>query len=157
MRKYLLLAALGLSVVACSKTDEEVGPTAIAVPFNEDFSLSYRQQAVLPSSNQPELTVSLTDMQLSFCHKGAICCFGPSYPVYPTFLVTDAQGQSQEVKFPANQIGTYNTNWLDTTSVRANGQRYLLYYLKYNLKAEKDQPAKKDVMVTLRVTKPIQN
>ncbi|SHJ29323.1 hypothetical protein SAMN02745146_2787 [Hymenobacter daecheongensis DSM 21074] len=155
MKKHLLLSALSLSLLACEKADREndVIPASITTAFNQDFALSYRQQATLPAATNPELTVAVSAMQYSFCPKDVICCFVPNF-VDPTLTITDAQGQSQQVKLPANQPRNYNPTWIDTISVRANGQRYVVYYTKWDVKPGCDQPGIKDISVRLRVLKP---
>lgn len=156
MKKYLLLAVISLSLGACQKADEEVIPNAITSAFDQDFTLNYRQQALLPSSSQPELTIRLADLQYNFCPKDVICCFMPN-SVAPIFNVTDEQGQTQEVKLPIYSLNRNYPNWIDTISVRANGRRYILYHTKYNVKEGNDQPEKKDISVDLRITKPVVN
>lgn len=156
MPKHLLLATFGLIVFSCTKADEDVMPSAITSTFDQDFVLSYRQQALLSSSSQPELTVGLADLQYKFCPKDVICCFMPN-SVAPTFNVTDEQGQTQEVKLPMYSMNRNYPSWLDTISVRANGRRYLVYYIKYDVKEGTDQPEKKDILIGLRITKPVVN
>ena len=156
MRKYLLLAVSGLSLTACQKADEDVTPSAIISAFNQDFTLNYRQQALLPSASQPELTIGLADLQYNFCPKDVICCFVPNSAA-PIFNVTDEQGQTQEVKLPIYGMNRNYPNWMDTISVRANGRRYVVYYTKYDVKEGTDQPEKKDISIELRITKPVLN
>ena len=157
MRKYLLLAVLGSSIAACSKAEEEneVTPAAISAAFDQDFNLNYRQQAILSSASQTELTVVVEELHYTFCPKNANCFIGDF--VNPTVNVTDMKGQTQEVKLSMHKTTSNYPNWMDTTSVRANGNRYLLYYKEYDVEAGGDNPAKKDISVQLRITKPANN
>jgi hypothetical protein len=151
MNKYLFISLLGLSSVACKKTDPDVGAhTPLAAGFDQSFSLHYQQSALLPTFNQPELTVAVADLNYTFCPKNVQCVVGTS--AWPTLRITDAQGQAQQVKLPTNLVRP-NPAWLDTTSLRANGQRYLLYYTKWELDAGQDSPQKKDFSIVLRITK----
>ncbi|GAA4008121.1 hypothetical protein GCM10022408_20300 [Hymenobacter fastidiosus] len=158
LKKCLLLTVSGLSLLACQKTDEEndVAPAAVVAAFNAEFSLHYQQAARLPAATQPELTVEVTDLDYFFCPKDVLCCFVTSF-VAPTLSVTDAQGRVQQVKLTANASREYTPAWIDTTSVKANGQRYVLYYTKWNTGSRREQAGKKDVSVTLRVTKAAAN
>ncbi|MDF7812029.1 hypothetical protein [Hymenobacter sp. YC55] len=157
MRKYLLLSALVISLTACLKTEDEneVTPAAINTIFDQDFNLNYRQQATLSSASQTELTVAVEELHYTFCPKNANCFIGDF--VNPTMSVTDTKGQTQEVKLSMHRATSNYPNWMDTISVRANGTRYLLYYKKYDVKAGCDNPAKKDISVQLRITKPTNN
>ncbi|AII53420.1 hypothetical protein [Hymenobacter sp. APR13] len=154
MKQYLLLAALTVSLGACQETDsnEDATPVAIEAQFSQDFTLSYRQQAILPTVIQPELTIELVDLQYSICPKNARC-FGANF-AFPILAVTDAQGQTQQLKMPVNHTtGLRYGSFVDTTSVRANGRRYLLQYTEWSVKSDCDQPEKKDLSVALRITK----
>lgn len=157
MKKYLLVATLGLGLTACSKAEEEnkVKPTAITTSFDQDFNLNYRQQATISSSNQPELTVMAEDLDYQFCPKNAYCSTADF--VSPTVSVTDIAGQTQQVKMSTYGRHSNYPNWTDTISVRANGKRYVLYYITYEVEAVRDNPRKKDISVKLRVTKPANN
>ncbi|GAA4008129.1 hypothetical protein GCM10022408_20310 [Hymenobacter fastidiosus] len=161
MKNYLLLATLGLSLAACQKDEKEdeayVVPAPVTVAFNQDFSLTYQQLAQIPTAPNPELQVALAEVQYTYCPAGAcsdnsslVCAVGTN--VFPRLRVTDAAGQSQQIALPANRPAAGTPNWIDTTSVRANGRRYVLYYVKW--KMLKCNPARHDFSVTLRVTKP---
>ncbi|HEX8425318.1 hypothetical protein [Hymenobacter sp.] len=153
MKKYLLATAIGLSLAACSKADDEdVTPIAITSAFDQNFSLNYRQQASLPSSSQPELTVAVEELDYTFCPKNAYCILADF--ANPTLGVTDRGGQTQQVKFLMPGRTTNYPDWMDTTSVRANGKRYVFYYIMYNVKAGCDNPGKEDISVKLRITEP---
>ncbi len=155
MSKRLLLAVLGLSLAACQRADEEndIVPAAVATTFDQDFSLNYRQQATVSSaSSQPELTVAVADLNYKFCPKNAYC-FTADF-VNPTLSVTDEQGQTQEVKLSMRRMTGNYPAWSDTASVRANGRRYMFYYIIYDVKAGCDNPEKKDISIALRVSRP---
>ncbi|UOQ81466.1 hypothetical protein [Hymenobacter sp. 5414T-23] len=126
-------------------------PATVNSAFDQEFALNYRQQAFLPSTNQPELTVEATELSYAFCPRNARCLI-PDY-VWPTLTVTDAQGLTQQIKLPANQERTYTAGWIDTTSVRANGRRYLLYYLNWQVQPGNDAPQKKDITTRYRISK----
>lgn len=152
MKKYLLLFTTGLSLAACKTTDEiEAVPIAIASAFDQNFSLLYRQQAMLSTASQPELTVEVTDLNYAFCPRNAYCLVANF--VAPTLSVTDAQGKTQQLRLPIHQERPYTPVWIDTASVRANNQRYVFYYTEWTVDDARDQPGKKDITVTLRVTK----
>lgn len=156
MQQSLLFAALVVVLGACQKSenDEDVTPATIESEFSQDFTLGYRQRALLPAATQPELTVELTDLQYSICPKNARC-FGANF-VFPILAITDAQGQTQQVKMPANHTtGLRYGPFVDTTSIRANGRRYLLQYTEWRVKADCEQPEKKDLSVALRISKPV--
>ena len=153
MKNYLPVLALGLSIVACQNSTEEQDavPGSITSAFNQDFMLAYRQQATLPAAGAPELSVRVTDIHYAFCPKNAYC-FVADF-AYPTLDITDAQGQAQQVKLPKNQV-RYSPNPLDSTSVRANGKRYIVYFTKWELSGKCDAPQKKDYTVSFRIAKP---
>ena len=152
MIKHLLLLSTALGLAACGTTDKyEAVPTPIVADFDQEFTLNYRQQALLSAAIQPELTVEVTDIQYKLCPKD-ILCFTPNF-VTPTLRVTDAQGNTQQLKMSVNLERAYMPNWLDTTSVRANGRRYAFHYIKWEVDQMRDQPGKKDITVTFRVVK----
>lgn len=154
MKQSLLFAALVVNLSACQKSDnnEDVTPAAIESKFSQDFTLGYRQQAMLPTATQPELTVELTDLQYSICPKNARC-FGANF-VFPILAITDAQGQTHQIKMPVNHTtGLRNGSFVDTTSIRANGRLYLLQYTDWAVRAGCDQPERKDLSVDLRIIK----
>ncbi|TGD79584.1 hypothetical protein [Hymenobacter wooponensis] len=153
MKKYLLLVATSMSLLACDKNsgDTNVVPAAVSSTFDQEFTLNYRQQALLPSATRPELVVEATDLTYSFCPKNARC-FVPDF-VWPTLTITDAQGQTQQVKLPVNQERTYAADLLDSTSVRANGRRYVLYYLNWQVQQGNDDPQRKDIAMRYRIGK----
>ena len=156
MKKHFLLAALGLSLAACQKDEMDIVPATVESRFDRDFTLAYRQQVKLPSASQPELTITVTDIQSTFCPENFACLVGTT--ATPVLHVKDTQGQTQQV-LPARGKLPYNVNaggWIDTISVRANGRRYLLYYVKWRLDAnrsQQDRANKDDFTVTLRVKK----
>jgi hypothetical protein len=153
MKKYLLLLAFSVSLLACDKNsrNNDVVPAAISSAFDQEFMLNYRQQALLPSATRPELIVEATDLTYSFCPKGSYC-FVADF-VWPTLTITDAQGQSQEIKLPVNKERTYAGLNIDTTSVRANGRRYLLHYLDWQVPTNIENPQKKDITARYRISK----
>ena len=157
MKKHLLVVALGLGITACSKAEEEndVTPAAITAAFDQDFNLNYRQQATISSSSQTELAVAVEDLQYGFCPKSAYCFIADF--VNPTISVTDIGGQTQHVKLPVVGRTNLSYNWIDSASVRANGKRYVLYYMMYEVKAERDNPEKKDISVKLHIAKSVNN
>ncbi len=154
MKKYILLPLLGLSLITCKKGEEEPRiPETVTAAFDQDVDLRYRQQALVPTANQPELTVQLTDLSYSFCPKN-VRCFIADF-VWPTVKITDAQGQVQELRQLGKVVHTYNPAWTDTASVRANGRRYVVQYTRYNLdEYSREEPQKEDITVTIRITKP---
>lgn len=142
-----------MSLAACTNNDKENDaiPTPVTASFNQDFSLNYRQQATLTSAGQTELTVIATDLRYGFCPKNSYC-FTADF-VWPTLSVQDAQGQVQEVRMPTNPRPIVTPTLMDTTSIRANGQRYMLHYSKWEVDANCGSPQKKDIAVVLRVIK----
>ncbi|GGG57142.1 hypothetical protein [Hymenobacter glacieicola] len=154
MRNYILPLISTLALAACQSSDTatEAVPAAVVVGFDQEFSLYYRQQAKLPVTNSAELTVSVAELQYSFCPPNARC-FVADF-VAPTLSITDQRGQTQQVKMPVSQARTRAANWIDTTSVRANNRRYVLYYHRYIVAENVTQPQKKDLSVVLRITKP---
>lgn len=151
MKKYVLGSMMLLTLGACQDSASDAAPSAIAAEFNQDFALNYRQQATLPTASLRELTLVVTDIQYSFCPKNARC-FTADF-VAPTVQVTDAQGQTQQVKMPANQPSAATSNWIDTTSLRANGRRYTLYYKRWIVTENVEQPQRKDLTVVLHVAR----
>ena len=151
MKNYLLLCLLGLSLGACNKNTP--APDNSAPNFNQEFTLYPQQQAQLPGSGTPELTVALTDLDFTYCPPTAACLTG-TY-VFPKLSITDAQGQSQQLALPLVRVRTFSPDWIDSTTIRANGRRYLLYYRKWNLPALSmgQIPQKKEISVTLQVMK----
>ncbi|TGE06273.1 hypothetical protein [Hymenobacter fodinae] len=149
---FLLLTGLGLG--ACHKSDvkPDEQPSEIAAAFDKDFTLHYQQQASLPTQQQPELTVKLDEVAFTYCPPNAKCLVGTM--AWPTLRITDAQGQTQvlpQVTPPKNLLPN------DTLSVRANGRRYLLTYVQWQLDKqvkEYDNPTKQQFGLTFRVTKP---
>ncbi|GAB3294997.1 hypothetical protein ACFQT0_22420 [Hymenobacter humi] len=130
MKKYVFLAACGLLLAACYKADTTDGPAPVAAGFDQAFTLQYRQEAELPLRQSPELTIGLADLSYSFCPPNAMC-FAPDF-VAPTLRITDAQGLTREVKMPAFGHEPRNQGWIDSTSIRANSRRYVLYYTSWN-------------------------
>ncbi|GAA4383169.1 hypothetical protein [Hymenobacter koreensis] len=156
MKSLLLFMAIGMGLVSCQKTtaDPNATPKAIEAPFDQDFTLHYRQQAFLTSAQQPELTLRVAELDCSFCPEG-VTCFAPSM-AWPSLDVTDAQGQTRRVKLPANRVREYTPAWLDTTSVVANGRRYLLTYAGWSVTrklAVREMPHRADFALRFRVAK----
>ncbi|WP_375417794.1 hypothetical protein [uncultured Hymenobacter sp.] len=159
MKKYLPLSVLGVSLAACQKdNDKDVVPTSVTSAFDQKFTLRYQQQAMLPASAQPELTLELGDFNYTFCPENANCFMADF--VSPTLNVTDERGQVQQLKLGLQAARFSYSNyplWIDTASVRANGKRYLVYYQQYsvdtNLK-RREHAEKKHLAVELRVVKP---
>ncbi|WBA43474.1 hypothetical protein [Hymenobacter canadensis] len=159
MKQSLLFAALVVGLGACQKSDnnEDATPAAMEAAFSQDFTLSYRQQALLPTVAQPELTVELADLQYSICPKNARC-FTANF-VFPLLAITDAQGRTQQLKMPVNNTTGLQTGaFIDTASVRANGRRYLVQYTSWQAKeTDRNYAEKQDLSVKLRITKPAGN
>ena len=153
MKKYLLLAVVGLHLGACKKDDATNQNTApVAAAFDQSFSLHDQQQALLPAFSNPELTIALKDLQYTYCPPNLNCLVGTF--VSPTLSITDALGVNQQLTLPLVRPRVYNPAWIDTASVRANGRRYVVYYTKWEIGPFKNSPAKKDISVQLRVTRP---
>jgi hypothetical protein len=154
MKLPVLLLLTGLSLGACHKSDVKPDEQSaeIAASFDKDFTLHYQQQASLPTQQQPELTVKLDEVSFTYCPPRAMC-FMPTM-AWPTLRITDAQGQAQ-VQPQATPSKVLVPN--DTLSVRANGRRYLLTYVQWQLDEqvkEYDNPTKQQFGLTFRVTKP---
>ena len=162
MKKHLLLAAFGLLLAACDKKDERNEPAAVAAGYDQQFSLQYRQAAKLPHLLQPELTITLADLNYSFCPPNANC-FVPDF-VAPTLSVTDAQGLTQQMRMPTSFRNPYHHLWIDSASIRANSRRYVLYYTSWkvsksptslwNRNKVAGNVEKPDISVQLRITRP---
>ncbi|QNH63686.1 hypothetical protein [Hymenobacter sediminicola] len=160
MKNYLLLMSVGLGLLACQKSDQDAvaSPKAISTAFGQDFTLAYQQSAHLPSTQQPELTINVADIKYTYCppvscsNNPSLTCLVGTY-VYPVLSIMDAAGRTQQVQLPANQPAATTPAWLDTTSVRANGRRYLLHYVNWQLNT--CNPQREDIAVTLRVTSPL--
>jgi len=153
MKRHLLLCLLGLNLVACKKTDPAPDNAPVAANFDQEFTLYPQQQAKVPGTSAPELTVTLTDLEFTYCPPAAACLVGTS--VFPKLSITDAQGQTQLLALPLVRSRMSNPAWIDTTHIRANGRRYLVYYHKWNISTPPmgQSPQKKDISVTLRITK----
>ena len=142
---------LVLSLFSCRK-DEETIPLPITADFNQNFALYYRQQVTLPLAVPLEIKLEVTDLRYNICPKKANC-FVPDFAA-PTLLITDAQGQSQQVTIPANTFGRRTPDWIDTASFRANGRRYLLTYVDWKVQGDYHSAKRENISVELRVTKP---
>jgi hypothetical protein len=156
MKSTLLLLAGALSLGACQKSTVDPGITAsdYRVDFDKDFALHYQQQATLPATGAAELAVRLDELAYSFCPEGLTCIAGPS--AWPTLAITDAQGQTQSLKLPYDRPRPNHVAWLDTSSIRANGRRYLLTYTVWEVDrtlAKGEMPAKQDFALWFHVTK----
>ena len=127
---------------------------ALNASFDQDFKLYYLQQAVLRTAGRTELAVAVADLSYSFCPSNAYCLVADF--VAPKLSVADAQGRTQVVSLPVLSAPR-NAAWLDTTSIRANGRRYLLYYKSWSVRAGVARPAKTDISAIFRVTKPARN
>ncbi|MCC2546553.1 hypothetical protein LJY25_08870 [Hymenobacter sp. BT175] len=152
-----LVALLGLGACQKSAVAPNVEHGDSTAVFDQEFALYYRQQAMLPAAAGPELTVQVEELYTSYCPEEARCIV--STAAWPTLRITDQQGQSQQVKLPANRPAVFTPAFLDTTSVQANGRRYLLTYTRWNLDRTPPRggyPAKHDYTVSLRVSKPAQ-
>ena len=128
--------------------------STVGATFNQNFKLNYLQQAVLRTAGRPELAVTVADLSYSFCPSNAYCLVADF--VAPNLNVADAQGRTQVVTMPV-LLAPRNAAWIDTTSIRANGRRYLLYYNSWSVRAGVARPAKADISVIFRVTKPTRN
>ncbi|RFP63754.1 hypothetical protein D0N36_17625 [Hymenobacter lapidiphilus] len=145
----LLLLAL---LAACTSCGSEAEPKVVATAFGKDFDLHYRQSATMPSVASPELTVLVEDLQFSICPSNARCSV-PDH-VLPTLAISGHDGQTQLLKLPSSGRLIVNSEYPDTTSVRANGRRYVVHYTSWKLAANKqDNPAKQDFTISLRVEK----
>lgn len=134
MKLALLPILVVLSLAGCQKAAvEPSGPPAdIQAAFETDFSLQQQQQAFLPGTAQPELTVRLADMDYTFCPEGVTCITGTA--AWPKLSLTDARGKTQQVDFAwVNPQRVPNAAWLDTLSVRANNRRYLCTYQRWEI------------------------
>lgn len=152
MKKCFLLCLLGLNLGACREAAPAPdGPAA--ANFGQEFTLYPQQQAQAPATNAPELTVTLTDLDFTYCPPNVNCLVGTS--VSPKLSITDARGQTQQLALPLARPRTPNPAWIDSTTIRANGQRYLIYYHKWTIPSPPagQSPQKKDISVTLRITK----
>ncbi|MDO7854174.1 hypothetical protein [Hymenobacter convexus] len=150
MNKYLLLVILGLGLSSCKKDDAE-NPAVVTAGFNQDFSLYSQQQASLPLPTQPELAIAVTDLRFSICPRNANCLVA-DYAV-PTLRITDAQGSMQQLNIPTNFYGRRTSDWIDTTSVRANGRRYLLTYVNWQVQGDYYAATKENIKLTFRVSR----
>jgi hypothetical protein len=153
MKKHFLLCLLGLNIAACKKTGPAPDNASVAPNFAQEFTLYPQQQAHISGTGARKLTVTLTDLDFTYCPPNVNCFVGTF--VSPKLSITDAQGQTQQLALPLTRVRSQNPAWIDTTTIRANGQRYLVYYHKWNIAPP---PAgrnlqKKDISVTLRVTK----
>ncbi|WP_022824571.1 hypothetical protein [Hymenobacter norwichensis] len=157
MKSHLLITAALMSLGACTNGEKEndAVPATITTGFNQEFRLNYRQQANISSGLQTELTVKATDFRYAFCPRNANC-FTADF-VWPTLSIQDAQGQAQEMKLTSNPRVVSGATLLDTTSIRANGQRYVLQYIIWDVAPNTDSPQKKDISVALRIIKPTTN
>lgn len=150
--RYYLPAAL-LLLAACNKSGSDAGPKSVATGFGQDFTLQYRQEATLPPESKPELTVLLEELDYRICPKNARC-FLPDL-VSPTLAITAADGQTQRVLLPSSDQQQISSSLPpDTTSIRANGRRYVVYYKDWGGDYDRDKLAKKDFRLTFRLEKP---
>ncbi len=150
MRNHFLFAALSVSLLSCQKDDAE-SPAVVTAGFNQEFSLYHRQQAALPQPTQPELTIAVTDLRFSICPRKANCLV-PDHAL-PTLRITDAQGGTQQLSMPVSSLGARNADWIDTSSVRANGRRYLLTYVKWQVQGDYHAATKENIQFTFRVAR----
>ncbi|UOQ52201.1 hypothetical protein [Hymenobacter cellulosivorans] len=156
MKSTILILALALGLGACRKSTvvPQVPAPDFAVDFDKDFALHYRQQAFLPSTSSRELTIQLEDLTTTYCPEGLQCIVGPS--AWPLLAITDGQGQTQQLRLPDAPPRYPGGAWLDTTSIRANGCRYLLTYTVWEVDKQPDKgkmPAKEDWALWFNVTK----
>lgn len=156
MKSTVLVFALALGLGACQKStvDPQVPVPDFAVDFDKDFALHHRQQAFLSSTSSPELTIQLEDLTTTYCPEGLQCIVGPS--AWPLLAITDGQGQTQQLRLPDGPQHSAIGAWLDTTSIRANGRRYLLTYTVWDIDQQPDKgkiPAKQDWALWFNVTK----
>ncbi|PJJ60908.1 hypothetical protein [Hymenobacter chitinivorans] len=156
MKSTVLVLALALGLGACQKStvDPQLPAPDFAVDFDKDFALHYRQQAFLPGTGSRELTIQLEDLNTTYCPEGLQCAVGPS--AWPVLAITDAQGQSQQLRLPDGPQRSALGAWLDTTSIRANGRRYLLTYTVWDIDKQPEKgkmPALQDWALWFNVTK----
>ncbi|NVO31160.1 hypothetical protein [Hymenobacter lapidiphilus] len=150
---YLPMALLLPLLAACSSKDSDAEPQGVVAAFDQDFTLQYRQSSSLPQVASSELTLRLDDLQFSICPSKANCLV-PDH-VQPTFTISGRDAQTQTLKLPSSGRLVVNSQYPDTTSVRANGRRYILHFTGWNLAANKqDNPMKQDFTISLRVEKP---
>ncbi|UOQ71400.1 hypothetical protein [Hymenobacter cellulosilyticus] len=136
------------------KTEAERSAADFAIGFEQDFALHHQQQAFLPATTSPELTVRLDEAYTTYCPEGLQCIVGPS--AWPKLAITDAQGQTQEVRLPKNRPSSNRVTWLDTTNIKANGRRYLLTYTRWEIEQTPEKgkmPAKQAWALWFRVAK----
>ncbi|MBF9141168.1 hypothetical protein [Hymenobacter properus] len=50
-------------------------------------------------------------------------------------------------------LGSRGSDWIDTASVRANGRRYLLTYVKWQVQGDYHAATKENIKCTFRVAK----
>ncbi|MCB2408765.1 hypothetical protein [Hymenobacter lucidus] len=147
MKSTLLFLIAALSLGACQKStvDPAIAPQDFGIDFSRDFALHYQQQASLPTATSPELTVRLDEVKYSYCPEAVTCVVGSM--AWPVLTITDAQGHKQQLSLPHHGPRPYSAAWLDTTSVRANGRRYLLTYTLWEIERTLDKqemPVKQD-------------
>ena len=147
MKLLLLLALCGLGLTGCKK--DTPAPTAAA--FNQNYSCHFANEVRLPAVENPELTVTVADLSYSICPGNSIC-FLPDR-VSPTLRIADAAGQVQQLTLPVPGHQRTSADWIDTTTVRANGRRYLFYFSTWSTGGKHDNVQKNDITVTLRVMK----
>jgi len=145
MKLTFVFALLGLSLAGCKKNV----PVLPAASFDQDFPYRFADEVRLPTVENPELTVTVADLDYSICPSSAYCFVGDY--VIPTLRIVDAVGQVQQLTLhqqPSEQLPCS-----DTTTVRANGRRYLLCFRKWSTNGKRDNVLKKDIVVTLRIVK----
>jgi hypothetical protein len=153
MKHMILLAlcglglGLGLGLAACKKEN----PAPVATAFGQDYPYSFANEVRLPVVENPELTLTVTELSYSICPSNANCLVPDQ--VSPTLRIADAAGQVQQLSLPVAGHQRNSADWIDTASVRANGRRYLLYFSKWSAGGKRDNVQKKDIVVTLRVVK----
>ncbi|SNC60746.1 hypothetical protein SAMN06265337_0324 [Hymenobacter gelipurpurascens] len=153
MKIAVLLLLTGLGLGGCQKFEvgPDLPPADIAAAFDSEFTLYYQQQAYLPAPAQPELAVRVEEVAYTYCPPGVMCFVGTA--AWPTLRITDAQGQIQLLPEAPRKVLIQG----DTLSVRANGRRYLLQYVQWELdeKLKSDEyPTKQQFALKFRLTKP---
>lgn len=139
---YRRSVVLGLLLLlSCEKENSVLD---VAASFNQEFRLRFTQSARLPEVNQPELTLTVTDIVDTRCPP----CGAPG-TAKTVLRVQDQVGQQQTLT-----LCLYcGTEFSDTLTVRANRRRYqlTLHRMTPEPVAEPASPKKEDKQVVLSV------
>jgi len=137
-RRYLVF---GLLLLGCEK---ESSVSDVAAPFGQEFTLRFTQSARLPEVNEPELTLTATDIVDSRCPP----CGAPG-TAKTVLRVQDQVGHQQTLTLCLD----CGTEFRDTVTVRANSRRYQLTLHRVTPEpvAEPASPKKEGKQVVLSV------